>query len=267
MDADYRLLLGELGLGLLIALLDGGQLAIEVPLVQVRAHVFDALSALERGASQLVSGQGRRIRLHLLVDAVHTAGKAEVANLDRAVVIHEDVARLEITVQNLARVEVLERAEHVVDDGLYLRFLKVFTRLEQLLEVHVTLPNQQVTVVKLEALKTVCGRFSALVRRHDALQLVAAGVLQAGEDFDLANKSARPLLVRKHMLKPLTGILAPASFVHHMHHFSVGALAQLLNLGEFGRQREVCVERLEAHSQFDALGSKFSWLHFNSGLR
>ena len=56
----------------------------------------------------------------LRVDA-ETPGQTEIANLELAIGVNEQVARLEITVQHVSTVDVLETAEDLVNEGLEVR--------------------------------------------------------------------------------------------------------------------------------------------------
>ena len=57
----------------------------------------------------------------LLLRLVKPAREPKVAYLELAVRIHEQVARLEVAVQHVCRVDVLQTAERLVDEGLEVR--------------------------------------------------------------------------------------------------------------------------------------------------
>ena len=57
----------------------------------------------------------------LLLRLVEPAREPEIANLELAVRVHEQVARLEIAVQHVGRVDVFEAAERLVNEGLEMR--------------------------------------------------------------------------------------------------------------------------------------------------
>ena len=57
----------------------------------------------------------------LLLRLVEPAGEPEIANLELAIGVHEQVARLEITVQHVGRVDVFKAAERLVNEGLKMR--------------------------------------------------------------------------------------------------------------------------------------------------
>ena len=57
----------------------------------------------------------------LLLRLVKPAREPKVANLQLAVRVHEQVARLEVAVQHVGRVDVLQAAERLVDEGLEVR--------------------------------------------------------------------------------------------------------------------------------------------------
>jgi hypothetical protein len=57
----------------------------------------------------------------LLLRLVEPAGEPEIANLEFAIRVHEQVARLEITVQHVGRVDVFKAAERLVNEGLEMR--------------------------------------------------------------------------------------------------------------------------------------------------
>ena len=54
----------------------------------------------------------------LLLRLVKPAGEPKVAYLELAVRVHEQVAWLEVAVQHVGRVDVLQTAERLVDEGL-----------------------------------------------------------------------------------------------------------------------------------------------------
>jgi hypothetical protein len=56
------------------------------------------------------------------------ASKPEITNLDGAVIIDKDIGGLDVPVDHLARMQVLECTEDVVNYGLYLRFFKMLRR-------------------------------------------------------------------------------------------------------------------------------------------
>ena len=57
----------------------------------------------------------------LLLRLVEPAREPEIANLELAIGVHEQVARLEIAVQHVGRVDVFEAAERLVNEGLEMR--------------------------------------------------------------------------------------------------------------------------------------------------
>ena len=66
----------------------------------------------------------------LPVNPFHTPGQAKITNLNRAVVVHQNVTRLQVPVDDLRLVQVVEPAQNVVDDGLDLSLLKVLPRFD-----------------------------------------------------------------------------------------------------------------------------------------
>jgi hypothetical protein len=57
----------------------------------------------------------------LLLRLIKPASKSKIANLELAVRVNEQVARLEIAVQHVGRVDVFQTAERLVDEGLEVR--------------------------------------------------------------------------------------------------------------------------------------------------
>jgi hypothetical protein len=57
----------------------------------------------------------------LLLRLIKPTGKSKIANLELAVRVDEQVARLEIAVQHVGRVDVFQTAERLVDEGLEVR--------------------------------------------------------------------------------------------------------------------------------------------------
>lgn len=51
------------------------------------------------------------------VNAVHGAREPEVGQLDRAVLIDENVGRLEVSVDDVRRVDILQAAQQVIHHG------------------------------------------------------------------------------------------------------------------------------------------------------
>jgi len=64
----------------------------------------------------------------LLLRLVEPAREPEIANLEFAVRVHEQVAGLEIAVQHVGRVDVFQAAERLVDEGLEVRVRQGLTR-------------------------------------------------------------------------------------------------------------------------------------------
>ena len=64
----------------------------------------------------------------LLLCLVESTGEPEIANLELAVCVHEQVARLEIAVQDVGRVNVFQAAERLVYEGLEMRVREGLTR-------------------------------------------------------------------------------------------------------------------------------------------
>ena len=59
----------------------------------------------------------------LTVDALHAASEAKVAYLNGAVVVDQNIAWLEVSMNDLSLVKVVESAQNVIDDGLDLGLL------------------------------------------------------------------------------------------------------------------------------------------------
>ena len=57
----------------------------------------------------------------LLLRLVEPTREPKIANLELAVCIHEEVARLEVAVQHVGRVDVFQAAERLVNEGLEVR--------------------------------------------------------------------------------------------------------------------------------------------------
>ena len=64
----------------------------------------------------------------LLLRLIEPAREPEIANLEFAVRVHEQVAGLEIAVQHVGRVDVFQAAERLVDEGLEVRVRQGLTR-------------------------------------------------------------------------------------------------------------------------------------------
>ena len=52
----------------------------------------------------------------LPINTVHTTGQPEITNLDRAVIVDKDIARLQVPMDDLRLVKVAQAAEDVIDD-------------------------------------------------------------------------------------------------------------------------------------------------------
>ena len=64
----------------------------------------------------------------LLLRLVEPAREPEIADLELAVRVHEQIARLEIAVQHVGRVDVFETAERLVNEGLEMRIREGLAR-------------------------------------------------------------------------------------------------------------------------------------------
>jgi hypothetical protein len=57
----------------------------------------------------------------LLLRLIEPASEPEIANLELAVCVHEQVARLEVTVEHIGGVDIFQTAQRLVDEGLEVR--------------------------------------------------------------------------------------------------------------------------------------------------
>ena len=71
--------------------------------------------------------------LRRALDAAEAPCETEVAELDRAVLVDEDVGGLEVTMDDLALVEELYRAQQIINYGLNVEYLQLKSALEDLL--------------------------------------------------------------------------------------------------------------------------------------
>ena len=89
----------------------------------------------------------------LAIDAFHTSCQSKVTNLYRAVIVHQNIAWLQITMDDFSLMQIIKSTENVIDDGLNLSLLQVLSRLDQLLEVHITLAKDKVYLVESKLVK------------------------------------------------------------------------------------------------------------------
>ena len=110
------------------------------------------------------------------------AGQPEVADLELAVGVDEQVARLQVAVEHVGRVDVLEPTQHLVDEGLVVRVGQRLARPDDL--VHVALHELLVEVYFVEVAGERVGHDVQVVETGDVL--VAPEEL---EEFELAQRS------------------------------------------------------------------------------
>lgn len=89
----------------------------------------------------------------LAIDAFHTSCQSKVTNLYRAVIVHQNIAWLQITMDDFSLMQIIKSTENVIDDGLNLSLLQVLSRLDQLLEVHITLAKDKIYLVESKLVK------------------------------------------------------------------------------------------------------------------
>ena len=188
----------------------------------------------------------------LAVDSVHASSQAEVANLDRAVVVNQDVARLQVAVNDLCFVQVVQAAQDVVNNRLHLRLFEVLARLDQLFEVHVALAQNKVHFIELQVLNRRLSVSKHVAWRDHAEQAVAARMRHFLQDVHLAEQAAGSLSVAKHMLVALAGVLSLGRQVYDLHDAAVRPLAQLLDELELGWQHKVLIQVVKAQTELIA---------------
>ena len=86
-----------------------------------------------RGQKQLVVIELLREGVARPDDSLEAAGEAEVTDLDRAVVINQDVRWLQVSVDDLGFVQVIQATQDVVHYRFHLGFLKMLGRFQKLL--------------------------------------------------------------------------------------------------------------------------------------
>jgi len=242
-SGDLDLFLAQVGLGRAKGLVVVARSTPAHLAIQTRNIAVERILGLHAQLGSTGLGHRGLRLLHLVaVDAVHAAREAEVADLDGAVVVHEDVARLQVAVDDLGLVQVGEPTEDIVDDGLDLGLLEVLARLDQFLEVHITLAQHQVHLVELEAAEGRRFFTEHLARVDDGEQLVAARMLHLLQNVYLTQEPSRPLRVAEHVLVALAGVLPLRLHVQNLHHASIGSLPQLLDQLELLGQCKVCIQ-------------------------
>ena len=166
----------------------------------------------------------------VLVAALGEAAcEAKVANLEGAVGVHEQVARLEVAVQHLGRVDVLETAEDLVNKILEVAVGELLVRADDLVQVRLHELLDHVDLVEVVAL----AELEDLVHARDVF--VARKVAQK---LDLAQRALGQDLSVKDLADPLHGDILAGLDVGARAHRAVRAAPQVaLELVAF-RQRE-----------------------------
>ena len=185
----------------------------------------------------------------LTVDALHAASEAKVAYLNGAVVVDQNIARLEVSVDYFGLVEVVETAQNVVHDRFDLSFLQVLARLDQFFQVHVTLAQHQVYFIEFHVHQGRLRIIQYICWRQNGQQSVAARVGHRLENCHFAKEPPCALLVAKHMLVALAGVLTLRVHVQNLHDSTVGPLAKLFHQLEIRRQLEVLVQIVKAETE------------------
>lgn len=97
----------------------------------------------------------------LLLCLVEPAGEPEIANLELAVCVHEQVARLEIAVQDVGRVNVFQAAERLVYERLEMRVREGLTRTD--LKIHlITVISDKLVRVSRNDQRTMAWRSASM---------------------------------------------------------------------------------------------------------
>ena len=105
----------------------------------------------------------------------------------------------------------------------------MLTTLNQLLQVHIALAQNQVDLIILQVFEW--SRFVAhnIARWNDTEKAIAAWMGHLFQNCHLTQQSSRPLRITIYVLVALTCVLSLRFHVQDLHHLSIRALSQLLN--------------------------------------
>mmetsp|Transcript_116182 Transcript_116182/g.369714 ORF Transcript_116182/g.369714 Transcript_116182/m.369714 type:complete len:210 (-) Transcript_116182:27-656(-) len=148
--------------------------------------------------------------------ATHSASEAEVADLHTTILVDQAVRRLQVTVPDARRVEVIEADEQVVEQTRDVQVLQVHLGAAQLLEVRVADLEDDVDLIEI----------LQVARHHDVVQSYDVRVVQLGEDGNLPEDPLGIDEVIQQVLGLLNGDLSLRLMVFCLGHASVGAGAE-----------------------------------------
>ena len=114
----------------------------------------------------------------------------EVADLQLAVRVGEDVLRLQVAVEDLGRVHILEPAQQLVEEELVVLRREVVVGLDDLVQIRLHQLEDDVDVAELPRRR----------RQHDVLDVDDVGVAQQAQQLDLAQDARRVRDVVEHVV-------------------------------------------------------------------
>ena len=174
-----------------------------------------------------------RNQFFLQINAFHGASQAKIAHLYRTVVVYQNISRFQISVDNICCVQIFERTQDIIHDRLDLGFFEMFTRFEQLFQIHVTPSQNQIYFFKVDIFKgRVFTYLNEVLVFRGNLQFVwgkntqksiAARVRDTLQNSDFAKKSPGTLSIYKNVFETLAGIFTLSCSVHNLHHLSISS--------------------------------------------
>mmetsp|Transcript_7065 Transcript_7065/g.28699 ORF Transcript_7065/g.28699 Transcript_7065/m.28699 type:complete len:582 (-) Transcript_7065:145-1890(-) len=148
--------------------------------------------------------------------------QAEVANLELAIRVGQDVLGLQVPVVHVRGVNVLEPSQQLVEEELVVLVRQVVVRLDDLVEVRLHELEDDEDVLELPRVG----------REHDVLHLHDVGMLQHAEELHLSQDPGRIRHVLEDVGDLLDGHLLPGLVVRRRAHHPVASLADDLVDGE-----------------------------------
>jgi len=152
-------------------------------------------------------------------DTFDGSGETEIADSDGAIFVDEDVGRLEITMEDVSRVNILETNEDVVDQGLDMDEFQVDGGLEELLEIRLSIFQDNVEGVK-----------GFIVRGlKDFNDVDKIGVNEVSKKDDFSEDSLAINDIFKDFVETLDGDLLASGFLDGLNDVTVRAGTDLFN--------------------------------------
>jgi len=152
-------------------------------------------------------------------DTFDGSSETEIADSDGAIFVDEDVSGLEITMEDVSSVNILETDEDVVDQGLDMDEFQVDGRLEELLEIGLSIFQDYVEGVK--------GFIVRGLKDFDDVHKI--GVNEVSKKHDFSKNSLAINDIFEDFVETLDGDLLASRFLDGLNDVTVRAGADLFN--------------------------------------